>query len=56
MLASDPNESMGKSRLAMAWGEQHVRASKALQVDILRDLFVKAEAMQRHQGALKDLK
>lgn len=56
MLAQDPNMSLAMSRQAAAWGEQHVRASKALQVDLLRDLFSKAEQMERHSGALKDLR
>lgn len=56
MLAADPNVALAMSRQAAAWGEQHVRAVKAIQVDLLRELFVKAEAMERHQGALRDLK
>lgn len=56
MLATDPNHALAMSRQAAAWGEQHVRASKALSTDLLRELFLKAEAMQRHSSSMKDLK
>lgn len=55
-LAADINVRLACARQSAAWAEQQIRASKALSVDLLRDLFAKAEQMQRHQGALKDLK
>ena len=36
--------------------EQHVRAAKAMTADLLRELFIKAEAMERHQGQIRGLK
>jgi hypothetical protein len=56
LLAKDPNIALAMSRQAAAWGEQHVRAAKAMATDLLRELFAKAEAMERHQGQLKGLK
>lgn len=56
LLATDVNEQLACARQAAAWAEQQVRAAKSLQVDLLRDLFAKAEAMERHSSALKGLK
>lgn len=56
LLAENPDVALAMSRQAAAWGEQHVRAAKAMSTDLLRDLFDRAEAMQRHQGQLKELK
>lgn len=56
LLAENPDIALAMSRQAAAWGEQHVRAAKALSTDLLRDLFAKAEAMERHQGQLRGLK
>lgn len=56
LLVNDPNEQLACARSAQAEAEQQVRAAKSLQVDLLRELFVKAEAMERHSSALKGLK
>lgn len=56
LLATDVNVRLACARQAASWAEQQIRAAKAISVDILRDLWAKAEQMQRHQGALKDLK
>ena len=56
LLAVDVNEQLACARQSASWAEQQVRAAKALQVDLLRELFNKAEAMERHSSALKDLK
>lgn len=56
LLAQDVNEQLACARQSASWAEQQVRAAKALQVDLLRELFNKAEAMERHSSALKDLK
>ncbi|MBL9105180.1 MAG: hypothetical protein JNL82_29815 [Myxococcales bacterium] len=56
LLAEDITAQLGCTRQAATWSEQVVRAAKAMQVDLLRDLFAKAEAMQKHQGSLRDLK
>ena len=56
LLATDVNEQLACARQSASWAEQQVRAAKALQVDLLRELFQKAEAMERHSSALKDLK
>lgn len=55
-LSPDINVRLACARQSAQWAEQGIRCAKALQVDLLRDLFGKAEAMQRHQGALKGLK
>ncbi|WP_434424596.1 hypothetical protein [Nannocystis pusilla] len=56
LLATDVNEQLACARQSAGWAEQQVRAAKTVQVDLLRDLFSKAEAMERHSSALKDLK
>lgn len=56
LVADDVNVRLACARQAASWAEQQIRAAKAMSVDLLRDLWVKAEQMQRHQGALKDLK
>ena len=56
LLATDPNEQLGFARSAQAEAEQQVRAAKSLMVDLLQQLWAKAEAMERHSSALKDLK
>lgn len=56
LAASDVNEQLACARQSASWAEQQVRAAKTVQVDLLRDLFSKAEAMERHSSALKDLK
>lgn len=56
LLAVDVNEQLACARQSASWAEQQVRAAKALSVDLLRELFAKAEAMERHSSALKDLK
>lgn len=55
-LSQDINVRLACARQSASWAEQVVRAAKAIQVDLLRELFTKAEAMQRHQGGLKGLK
>lgn len=56
LLAESPDLALAMSRQAAAWGEQHVRAAKAMTADLLRELFAKAEAMERHQGQIRGLK
>lgn len=55
LLATDINVRLACARQSASWAEQQVRAAKAVQVDLLRELFEKAEQMQRHHGALKEL-
>ena len=55
-LSGDINVRLACARQSAQWAEQSIRCAKALQVDLLRDLFKKAEAMESHQGALKVLK
>lgn len=56
LLATDPNEQLAFARSAQAEAEQQVRAAKTVQVDLLQQLWTKAEAMERHSSALKGLK
>lgn len=56
LLAENTDAALACSRQAAAWGEQHVRAAKAITTDLLRDLWERSEEMQRHQGALKGLR
>lgn len=56
LAADDVAVRLSCSRQSAMWGEQVVRCAKAVQVDLLRDLFAKSEAMQRHQSSLRDLK
>lgn len=56
LLTTNTDEALACSRQAAAWGEQHVRAAKALSTDLLRDLWAKAQLMERHQSQLKGLK
>jgi len=55
LLATDVNEQLACARQSASWAEQQVRASKSMQVDLLQRLWSKAEAMERHSSALKDL-
>lgn len=55
-LSPDINVRLACARQSASWAEQGIRCAKALQVDLLRELFTKAEAMQRHSSSLKDLK
>lgn len=56
LLATDVNEQLACARQSASWAEQQVRAAKTVQVDLLQQLFAKAEAMERHSSALKGLK
>lgn len=56
LLAEDVSVRLACARQSASWSEQLVRASKALQVDLLRDLHAKAEALQRHSSQMKGLK
>ena len=55
-LSSDINIRLACARQSASWAEQQIRAAKALSTDLLRDLFLKAEAMQQHSSAMKGLK
>lgn len=55
LLATDVNEQLACARQSASWAEQQVRAAKSMQVDLLRELFAKAEAMEKHSSALKGL-
>lgn len=55
-LSLDINEQLACAKQSAQWSEQVIRAQKSTQVDVLRDLFAKAEQMERHSSALKDLK
>lgn len=56
LLAVDVNEQLACARQSAAWAEQQVRAGKSMAVDLLQQLWARAEAMERHSSALKDLK
>jgi hypothetical protein len=56
LLTSDVNVRLACARKSASWAEQQIRAAKAMSVDLLRDLFTKAEQMERHSSNLKDLK
>ena len=55
LAASDQNEQMSCARIATSYDEQVIRCTKTIQVDLLRDLWNKAEAMEKHSSALKEL-
>ena len=55
-LSPDINVRLACARQSAQWAEQVVRCAKGLQIDLLRELFAKAEAMEKHSSLLKDLK